>query len=89
MLWPDVEFFNDAKKSLTYSKFMLRPGFAGFLHLPTFLSNVYNICQTPGLCVENWKCAETHISDNYYMINGWNLNLKMKLYRKRASQIRF
>ena len=67
MLWVDVELLNDAKKSLTYPRFMLRPGFAGFLHLPTFLSNVYNICQTHGLCVKNWKCAETHIFDNDYV----------------------
>ena len=67
MLWVDVELFNDAKKSLMYSRFMHRPGFAGFLHMPKFLISVYNICQTPGLCAKSWKCAETHISDNDYV----------------------
>ena len=67
LLWVDVELFNDAEKWLMYSRFMLRPGFAGFLHMPKFLISVYNICQTLELCVKNWTCAETHISDNDYM----------------------
>ena len=67
MLWADVELFIDAKKSLMYSRFMHILGFAGFLHMPKFLISACNICQTPELCVKNWKRAETHISDNDYM----------------------
>ena len=35
--------------------------------MPKFRINVYNICQTPELCIKNWKYAETHILDNDYM----------------------
>ncbi len=37
--------------------------FPGFWHMPKFIINVYNVCQTPDMCIKSDKCAQTLISE--------------------------
>ena len=81
--------FQWCQKSLMYSRFMLRLGFAGVLYMPKFLISVYNICRHT-----NYVSKTGNVLSHIYHItiiwpNGWNLNLKIKLYRKHVSEIRF
>ena len=58
-LWVELPFSDVIKNSFIHSRSISRNEFPGFWHMPKFLINIYNICQTPDICIKSDKYAQT------------------------------
>ena len=67
-VWVELPFSDVIKKFFIHSRFMSGNDFPGFRHMPKFMINVYNICQTPEICIKSCKCAQTLISEDQYVM---------------------